>query len=169
MHMLNKTVKLFGKTLPVALLALIAMAGTATALLSVYVTTSGSANVSQSVVLTDCQLYENSNDVCTGETSDSANFSVNVVGGDSRDVGLKIKNNAVISADFNLGSTAVTDATIAFYDGYDTETQQCSGSPISNPITIGSGVEQFYCVRYDWNIASSPASDEPITVTVSPN
>jgi len=174
--MLNKIrkgqVTIFGKTISVlaAVLTLALLSGVGLALLTAYVTITGSATVGQSVVLTDCLLYQNDLDVCTGEAHNPevASFAVSVFGGNTRDVGIKIKNNADISADFNLQSTAVPDATISYYNGYDDVTHECSGTTTSNPITIGSGVEQFYCVRYVWDIASSPVASEPITITVSP-
>ncbi len=174
--MLNKLrkgqVTILGKTIPIFILVTLLAIGTVSALLTVYITITGSATVAQSVVLTDCQLFESDSDVCTGESHNPevASFAVSVYGGDTRDIGIQIKNNAVIDANFDLTSTAVSDATIEYYGGYDTITHECdtSGGTISNPITIGSGVEQFYCVRYVWNIAANPITSEPITITVTP-
>jgi len=174
--MLNKLrkgqVTILGKAVPIFLLAILLTAGTVSALLTAYITITGSATVVQSVILTDCQLYEGGSDVCTGESHNPevASFAVTVFGGDIRDVGIKIKNNAPIDADFDLMSTAVSDATISYYGGYDEINHECdtSGGTISNPITLGTGAEQFYCVRYVWDVAASPVTADPITITVSP-
>jgi hypothetical protein len=176
--MLNKLrkgqVTIFGKTISVlaAVLTLTLLSGVGLALLTAYITITGTATVGQSVVLTDCQLYEDGSDVCTGESHNPevAIFAVDVYGGNTRDVGIKIKNNADIDANFDLESTAVSGATISYYGGYNEVDHECdtSGGTISNPITIGSGVEQFYCVRYVWNIAANPITGESITITVSP-
>ena len=44
-------IKIFGYSIPIAVVAMLGLVGTASALLSVYATLSGSANVSQSIVL----------------------------------------------------------------------------------------------------------------------
>ncbi len=172
--MLNKLrkgqISILGKSIPVFVIAALLMSGTVAALLTVYVTITGAADVAQSVVLTDCQLWEDGSDTCTGESHDPevATFTISVFGGNTRDVGIEIKNNADIDADFDLTSTAVPDATITYYDDYDDTGHVCSGSEVTSTITIGSGVEQFYCVRYVWDIKATPVTGESITITATP-
>jgi hypothetical protein len=191
MKMINKLKKgqvtIFGKTISVltALITLVALSGVGMALLSAYITLTGSATVGQSVVLDTgdptggCHLTYagQTQDTCISETCDntgcSAAFTINVVGGETRDVGLKVKNQASVPATFDLLSSSqdplyATDVVTTYYSNYNSVGEVCLGDPIDpESIQLGALGNQWYCVRYVWNIASSPATYS-ITITVAP-
>jgi hypothetical protein len=136
MKMINKLKKgqvtIFGKTISVlaAVLALVALSGVGLALLTAYITITGSATVSQSVKLDKFESswkYANEeSDPTLPGTSAAWKTSV-AVAGDEQDVGFELSNYAEVAAKVKIESTATCDETgygagedvvMAIYDGY---------------------------------------------------
>jgi hypothetical protein len=182
--MLNKLrkgqVTIFGKSISVlaAILTLAVLSGVGLALLTAYVTISGTATVSQSVILTDCHLtwmYPNPQDnQCTDILENSADYTITAAGGDVRDVGFKVKNQAGTTnalVDFvasltsgpvgaTMGSIATNDVEVKFYKGYNPVTEECDtsgGALTPTDYTLLANSEDWYCARHEFNIAAQPS------------
>ncbi len=102
-----KTVRILGRTIPVAIVTFLLLAGAGLALLTVYITVTGSATVRQSVTLNAIEstykypLVPFTEFAYPGVTS-YAIGSFDAVGGDEQDVWLKLSNYAEILAPIEL-------------------------------------------------------------------
>jgi hypothetical protein len=187
--MLNKLrkgqVTIFGKSISVlaALLTLAVLSGVGLALLTTYITITGSATVAQSIVIdtsdstSGCHLTwsGHSTDECTAETPSSATFDISVAAGETRAIGIKIKNQATVDAQFGLTSTSAdplyaSDVAVTYWDNYDSVDETCIGNEIIDPgnIDITASASNWYCVKYVWKIESTSAT-YPIDITVVPS
>jgi len=104
---LNKKVKILGKQIPAVLIALVAIAGLASAgLLSYYGKVVGTATVSQSV-----QVSLNGQDwkQCTEAGACDLTFTVNPVAGDPITQTVYVENTANAQANVKLDTTCPTD------------------------------------------------------------
>jgi hypothetical protein len=143
---LKGQVTIFGRAIPAALAAVLAIAilsGLGFALLTAYVTITGTAQVKQSVILND---FETSWKYLNEETSPvwgdtwAKWKTTKVVGGDEQDVGFKLSNYAEIPArikiietvsytgDYGVNYTKCTDVIKELYAGY---------TPSNDPTCIG--------------------------------
>ena len=187
-------VTIFGKTISVlvAVLTLVALSGVGLALLTAYVTLTGTATVSQSVVLdtTDpkggCELsvYPNTTDLCTGETETTASYTITAYGGDTRDLGLRLKNRASTTAPLKVSVAGTlpgsalwdSDVKVELWSDYNPSLQTCAGTKVGEfstsgseliPASLAAGDGQWLCVKHIWNIAGIPGP-YGFTVVVKP-
>jgi hypothetical protein len=171
-----ESLKIFGKTIPAAALALLALAGVAMAgLLNFYGKAVGAATVSQSVqVSSDGTSWLTCTDVIGGDCTITDTFSP--VAGDREFRTYYIKNDAAVSADVNidddstppevdeLGAAVVSTATTC--DGSVSYTDIKGGAgPLS--VSIGSGDTNKICVKVKFKI-NTMAGSYTITTTVAP-
>jgi hypothetical protein len=168
-------VKIFGKAIPIFIVAILLMAGTVGALLTVYITITGSATVAQSVVLNG---FDSSwkYDASPTWTATEASWSVgSMVAGDEQDVGFKISNYAELDAGIELVATTTgpansgyekcKDVTIEIYKGYDvnpeSETyQHCIGEKIADVSDCVDDVTTAYAT-----VGKRPNINDPTTPT----
>lgn len=177
---LRGNVSVFGKTIPVFVLAIALSAAVGFALLTTYVTTTGEATVQQSVVLEDCHFsVGGGQDQCTGETETTAHYDLSASGGDTRDVGLELTNRAEDTSagvDFvlaptlpgtaTLGLLPDNDVVVELWNDYDTSTETCAGSKVGTfttqtltvSDTIPADTTIFYCLKHIWAINAEPGT-----------
>jgi len=194
--MLNKIrkgqVTIFGKTISVlaAVLTLALLSGVGLALLTAYVTITGSATVGQSVILSNLDSTWQTT-ATTHKTDDvTGDYSFTIYAGGIQDVGIQLDNRAPTIAPVKLRVVGTiptdgvwgTDVVVKLYPGYDdnplnTATyQHCTGEPIEVsvgndvPVTITGGVPtglSWLCLEHDFDPAAVPG-DYKFTVTVEP-
>jgi hypothetical protein len=188
--MLNKLrkgqVTIFGKTISVlaAVLTLALLSGVGLALLTAYVTITGTATVGQSVILSDIESTWQTT-ATTHKTDDATgDYSFSIYAGGIQAVGIQLDNRAPTTAPLQLRvlgtmpTNAVwgTDVVVKLYPGYDTGTEHCTGDPISVnvengvPVTVTGGVPtglSWLCLEHDFNLAAIPGS-YGFTVTLEP-
>jgi hypothetical protein len=163
------------------------------ALLTNYASITGLATVDQSVVIdTDddtggCHLTwaEQSTDQCGDETETSASWSAEAEGGDTRDVGIRLKNrgsvdapvDVVVSGSVPEGASWGTDVVVQLYGDYDPVDEECLGEPLGTYGDSGDSVsagevpaddERWVCVRQTWDIAATPGSYD-FTADINPS
>lgn len=171
-----KAINLFGRSIPIVAVFLVALAIPATALLATYVTTSGTATVSQSVTLIGIDSEYQHAATTTLVNPTTATWSLDAVGSYTQDVGLELSNNAEVTATTNVVSATSTnpggtyascsDVGVSIYSDFNTGTKQCAGDVISgacsgdsvsaNGVTVAAGSSKWVCIRHVWNIAATP-------------
>ncbi len=189
---LRGNVSVFGKTVPVFVLAIALSAAVGFALLTTYVTTTGSADVEQSVVIDldddtgGCHLTwdDQSDDQCTDETETSALYSAEAVGGDTRDVGIRLRNrgetvapvDVVVSGTVPDGAAWGTDVVVSLYGDYDPVDEECLGESLGTYASSGDSLpagdveaegERWVCIRHFWVINAEPG-DYSFSASVEP-
>jgi hypothetical protein len=191
--MLNKLrkgqVTILGKTIPIFLLAILLTAGAASALLTVYITISGTATVSQSVILSGIDSTWQTT-ATTHKTDDvTGDYSFTIVAGGTQDVGIQLNNRASTNAPVKLrvvgtmptgglSGTPVwgTDVVVKLYGDYDPATEQCKTplieASVGNnvPVTITGDVPaglSWLCLEHYFDTAAVPGS-YGFTVTLEP-
>lgn len=131
----KKSFNFFGKTIPLSVVLMILMAGTGLALLSVFITITGSVNVQQAVTLNAIEstwkhhLIPFTEFPNGGETEVELSTSIGV-GGDEQDIGIKLSNYAEVEAPIIIKKTVnyegpnfdeydpCTDDTVEVWTGY---------------------------------------------------
>ncbi len=171
------------RSIAISLVLLLAMVGTAYAMVDQYINISGSSHVFQSIVIGifdesgGCHLTwtGQETDLCVNETLTSAAFSFDVTAGEYKDIGVKIRNLAWTDNWFQFNSSSdseyfYTDVTPVYYEGYDFETESCTGDYMEYPVEIKleAWESKWFCVRYAWELASTPA-EYGITFHVLPD
>ncbi len=134
--LMKKEMKIMGRSVPIFVVFLVLMAGTAVALLTTYITVEGTAEVKQSVTLNAIEStwkypilpYEEFPDGGVTEASWILGPEYGAVGSDIQDVGLLLSNYAQKDADVELVETVTgpddvlyeecVDLTKEFYDDY---------------------------------------------------
>ena len=131
-------VTILGKAIPVLFIAALLMSGTVGALLTVYITITGSTTVVQSVVLDGWESTYKYAVEATEDTETSVIFSipVEISGGDEQHVGLLLSNYAQNEAPVYLKTTVTgpdgeyeecVDLMVSFWDDYwATDDSRCS-------------------------------------------
>jgi hypothetical protein len=161
-----KTINIFGRAVPIAVLAIIATVGIASAaLLTQYASLSASITVSQSVTLTSCYYYDNGWHVAT-VADNSCSIIASSVGGNYLDVLLAASNGASVGVPTNVASSSPysSEYTVTYWGSHDGN--GCTGSALINPITIPASSTQDFCLRYTF--LPNAVGTYPITETVSP-
>jgi hypothetical protein len=191
-------VTILGKAIPIFVLVALLAIGTVSALLTVYITITGSATVAQSVVLNgfDSTWKYDANPTWTPT---GATWSVSsMVAGDEQDVGFKISNYAELSADIKLVGTITgptdedyekcKDVIVEFWDDYDPATEKCTGTKIAGATECADDTtttyatiaarpsvsdpsiptEDWLCARYIFDIKAVPGS-YGFTIVINPS
>lgn len=167
-------VKVLGKVLPFWAIASLIIIGIGSAtLLNVYVTVQGTANIRQSIQLYSCQAHNdgNSQNNCFfNSNSNSATFSMDAAGGDSRYVDIQVQNIASVPINISLVSSTNINYTVAYYGaGYDSINFNCTGGVLTNSslITIPDNTMQEFCVGYTWIPTATGTYDMYVNVDTS--
>ena len=180
MEIMNKLrkrqVSILGRSIPIFFIVAVLMSGTVVALLTVYITISGTAAVAQSVILTDIMTSWMDDTATSSFTENSGTYDFEAAGGDTQDMGFKVNNQALETdalVDFVPGVTGAgtlgNDVTITFYGGFNETTEQCIGTAITpTDVLLTAGSEQWFCARHEFMLNANPG-DYSFTITVVPS
>ena len=147
-------VSILGKSIPIFLLAVLLTGGTVAALLTVYITITGSATIAQSVVLDGWESTYKYEVVATEDTETlvAFNIPVEIAGGDEQHVGLLLSNYAQHEAPVYLEATVTgpdggyeecMDLMITFWDDYwASDDTRCTG--ITDPVVCDGELHCYW-------------------------
>jgi hypothetical protein len=190
---LKGQVTIFGRTIPAALAAVLAIAilsGLGYALLTAYITITGTATVSQSVVLDvagqgsdACHAtWDQVSDVCTESQDANGEWTIatyafgSTVAGNTRAVGLYVKNKGGVGAPVKFKLTSATlpgtatlgsDVKVEIWSEYEKTNEKCSGTKLVEFTAVGgevsltdldAGTSEDYCINHVWAINAEPGN-----------